>query len=224
MSLVTLEAMKTYLGVSGTDFDAFLTEQIALFSSAIENYCCRKFTQTSYTQTFYKSDFVREDDSHALPMFHYPIISVASVKEVCGENESPLIASDYRINGQLGFIYRFISGMKSRWFLRLGYDATVVVAYSAGYATIPPEIQAVVKSLVEERYNKKKSGIELNFGSDVQRVSIPGVISIDFDYTLQSNERATKFGTLLGNYVNVLDYFRTERALIGSIKENNYVV
>jgi hypothetical protein len=71
-------------------------------------------------------------------------------------------------------------------------------------------------SIIEERYNKKKSGISLNFGSDVQRVSIAGTISVDFDYSLQSNERVSAYGTILGNYINVLDQYRSERVLTGS--------
>ncbi len=45
-------------------------------------------------------------------------------------------------------------------------------------------------------------------------------MSIDFDYTLQANERKTGFGMILGNYVNILDQYRSERPLIGAIKEN----
>lgn len=223
--LVTLVEMKAYLGEVTTTYDTFLTDQLNLFSSTVENYCCRVFAQTSWKQTYYKSDFARENDGHKLDAFHYPVISVTSVKEVDADDvATTLLPSDYRVNGAVGFFQRFISGMKSLWFLRLPYDSRVEVIYVAGYATIPLEIQSVVKSLVEERYNKKKAGIEINFGSDIQRMSIPGVMSIDFDYTLQANERKTKFGTLLGNSVNILDSFRSERALGITIRENSYYV
>jgi len=72
--------------------------------------------------------------------------------------------------------------------------------------------------LVKERYNKHTSGIDLDFGSDIQSISIPGTISVAYDYSLQNNERKTAFGAILGNYVNTLDYFRSERPLIGSVR------
>jgi len=90
------------------------------------------------------------------------------------------------------------------------------IVYVAGYAALPAPIKSVELSILEERYNKKKSGISLNFGSDVQRVSIAGTISVDFDYSLQSNERVSAYGTILGNYINVLDQYRSERVLTGS--------
>ena len=69
-----------------------------------------------------------------------------------------------------------------------------------------------------ERYNKKSSGVDLNFGSDVQRVSIPGAISIDFDYSLSNNERKSAYGVILGSNSNILDDWRSERSVIGSGK------
>ena len=81
---------------------------------------------------------------------------------------------------------------------------------------MPLTLKSAIKSIVATRYNKYVAGVGLNFGSDVQRISIPGAISIDFDYTLQNNERKTAFGALLGDQINVIDYFRSERAVIGS--------
>lgn len=198
--LVTLAEMKTYLGLTTTDYDAFLTEQLTLFSSAIENYCGRKFNVASYVEKFYSEDFGRPQKY--LETFHYPVVSVVHVKE------DDVVTSDYRLHANFG---RFTSN--TMFFL---CSKIVEVSYSAGYSTIPPEIKSVVYSLVEERYNRKTSGVALNFGQDVQRISIPGTISIDFDYTLNNNERGNKYGTLLGSYVNVLDSYRSGRVIVGS--------
>ena len=93
-----------------------------------------------------------------------------------------------------------------------------VIEYDAGYATIPSAILSVLDSLVGERYNKKSSGVDLNFGSDVQRISIPGTISLDFDYSLSNNERKSAYGSILGNNANILDDWRSDRAVLGSDK------
>lgn len=201
--LVSLSDMKTYLGIPSTDttYDSFLTSQLTLVSEVVETYCRRSFEQRTFTETFYKDDF---DRTKTLSLFHYPIISITSVEEDGVELDTDY----YRLHKGTGLItrtddYYFFSGEE------------VEVVYSTGYATYPTPIIDVVQSIVQERYNKKTSGVDLNFGSDVQRVSIPGTISIDFDYSLSNNERSTPFGVILGSYVNVLDYYRSDRAVVG---------
>ena len=220
--LVSLDDMKTYLGIEliDTTHDAFLTEQLVLMSSTIENYCGRKFEQASYTQTFYKEDFNQEVYELPLYLYHYPLISITTLTETISGTADILLPSEYRLHLPTAKVYRLIDSVKSPWVGNGDASSNVVVVFEAGYATIPAEIDSVVKSLVAERYNKNEAGVELNFGTDVQRVSIPGTIAVDFDYSLQSNERKNGFGMILGNYLNVLDFFRSEKTLIGSIKEN----
>lgn len=210
--LVTLSDMKAYLGINEHDtaFDAFLTEQLTVISEAVENYCGRKFALGSYTQTFYYDDF--RNIKKELFLFHYPVTTVTSVEE----NEELLTpVEEYRVAGSIGKI------VKPRGFF--AYAGNVEVVYEAGYATIPAVIQSVVKSLVAEKYNKKVAGVDLGFGPDVQQISIPGTINVSFDYTLQANERRNAFGMILGNYANVLDHYRSERALLGTIEGGEYV-
>lgn len=227
MSLVTLADMKTYLGETTTDYDVFLQEQLDLYSSTIENYCGRVFSLTSYTQTYYKSDF-EQDSGKKLVLYHFPSPTITSIQEITSvegvdTNTVTLDTYQYRPNNNIGTILKINAGIVEHWFSSLGYEDRVEVVYSAGYTTIPLEIDATVKQLVAEKYEKKKSGIPLNLGPDVQSIAIPGVLNIAYDYSLQANERKNKFGMLIGNYANVLDSFRSERALLGEVREN-YVV
>ena len=218
--LVTLDAMKSYLGISETTYDDFLTSQINLISSTIENYCGRKLNNASYTQTFYFSDFAGDK---VLNLFHFPIVSITTVKEIVDTDpitEVPVESTEYRIKKSEASLKRVYYGIPTNWFLNLDTLGKVEVVYNARYVEIPLEIQSVVFSLVAERYNKHTSGISIDFGNDVQRVSIPGTISIDFDYSLQANDRNNAFGMIIGNYANVLDYYRSERTVTGEIKEN----
>lgn len=226
MSLVSLEDMKSYLDIPviDTDYDVFLQEQLDLYSSAVESYCGRKILADDYTQIYYKDDLI-EDFEPKLPLYHYPINSIASVEEITSSVgvdtlTTALSAYQYRVHNESGMAYRIECGRKRSWFGGLSYETRIEIAYNAGYAATPLEIDSTIKSLVEERYNKKTSGVALGFGSDVQRVAIPGTISVDFDYSLQANERDVRYGMLLGNYVNNLDPFRSERVLIGSIRDN----
>jgi len=227
MSLVTLADMKTYLGEATATYDTFLQAQLDLYSSVVENYCGRVFTSTAYTQTYYKSDFT-EPLSKSLVLYHFPATTITSVKEITSAEgvdtaTTTLETYEFRTNSNLGTVLRLDTGIPFDWFAYLGFDDIVEVAYTAGYTTLPLEIDAVIKQLVAEKYEKEKSGIPLNLGPDVQSIAIPGVVNIAYDYSLQANERKNKFGMLIGNYANVLDSFRSERALLGEVREN-YVV
>jgi hypothetical protein len=210
--LIALADVKSYLGIDNLDttYDSFLTEQEEIVSSSIENYCGRKFLSATYTQVFYLEDF--DYRPKVIHTFHYPLVSVTSVKEYptkLTDTAVTLLAADYRVQKPYGVV----TSSTNNFFLE---GNILEIVYVAGYAALPAPIKSVELSILEERYNKKKSGISLNFGSDVQRVSIAGTISVDFDYSLQSNERVSAYGTILGNYINVLDQYRSERVLTGS--------
>lgn len=201
--LVSLSDMKAYLGIpSGTTtYDTFLTQQLNVVSDAVEGYCGRKFEDATYTQTFYKEDY--EQNKNEILLYHYPVISIISIVD----GDDPI--TEYKIHYPTGYLSR-----KDGLF----FNDTIEIEYTAGYATVPSTVLHVVYSVVEQNYNKKKSGVALSFGSDVQSISIPGTISVTFDYTLDSNQRKNAYGVILGSYANILDQFRSERTIIGSGK------
>lgn len=199
--IVSLSEMKTYLGINLSDDDTFLTGQLQYIQEVVETYCRRKFEAANYTQTLYPRDYYGQWTGSVM-LFMYPLISVTSVTK-----DDDLISSDdYRFHKPTATLISDLS--------LVGSDSTAVV-YRAGYESgdMPAIIKNVIYSLVEERYNKRTSGVALNFGSDVQRISIPGAISIDFDYSLSNNDRSTPFGSVLGSQTNMLDFFRSERAI-----------
>lgn len=200
--LDTLANVKSRLGITDSDYDTFLTSQISLISSVIEAYCRRKFLTANYKQTFYRDE---HSPTKSIQLYQYPVQSITTYKED-GEN----FTGTYRINKESGYVVRDYG-------LALCAEITEIT-YVAGYATCPLPVLAVLDALVSERYNKKKSGVDLNFGSDVQRISIAGAISIDFDYSLSNNDRKSSYGTIIGNYSNVLDDWRSERSVIGTDK------
>lgn len=211
MALVTLAEVKAYLGISANTYDTFLTEQINFVSAVIEGYCGRVFNQATYTQDFYSQDY--EFDQTELHLFHYPLVSITSIKPFNLVNNAKVYldpVTEYRINKPMAIVMSQ-SGLFS-------YCDGVEIIYSAGYATIPDILKNTCYGVIEGRYSKKVSGVNLNFGSDVQSISIPGTISIAFDYSLTSNERANAFGVVLGNYLNIVDKYRSHRAIVGEGK------
>lgn len=203
--LDSLEEVKFRLGITGNQYDDFLENQIVLISDAIEGYCNRKFLSTDYEQTFYKEDY---NSFNMLELYHFPLQEISEITE----DDEVLDPSNYRIHKPSARVVR----PQGKGFF-FGADITVV-KYTAGYDSCPSVVLSVLDSLVQERYNKKIAGIDLNFGSDVQRISIPGAISIDFDYTLNNNERKSAYGTIIGSNANLLDPFRSERSMLGSGK------
>jgi hypothetical protein len=201
--LDTLENVKSRIGITTDDYDAFLTRQIVLISDAIEGYCGRKFNEIEYDQTFYRGDY---RPTGMLELFHFPVSEIDSITM----DDEVIDPEEYRLHKPTGRII-----LKRGSFF---WAEETVIRYTAGYDPVPSPILSVLDSLVQERYNKEISGVALNFGSDVQRVSIPGAISIDFDYTLNNNERKSAFGTILGSSVNSLDPYRSERAVLGEGK------
>lgn len=209
--LTTLSNLKSYLGITTSADDVFLQNQLDIVSEAVETYCERKFETGSYVQTFYREDMPETPIKDFL-LYHYPLKSIASVEErVCPGDAVSYPITDYRFHLPTGRITK-------NWGVFFCGTRVLEVTYTAGYDNIPAPVLGVIYGIVQERYNKKLNGIDVNFGSDVQRISIPGTISIDYDYSLSSNDRKTPLGNILGNHVNVLDAYRSERTLVGSVR------
>jgi hypothetical protein len=211
--------MKLYLGITDTTKDTFLNQQIALISDTIEAYCSRKFASTQYIQTFYREEL--EDlglTVNEVVCYHFPLISVDNIITKQLDTDVGEAVTDYRIHKPSAKIIkkRFLTSYTLPLFY---YGNNILeVTYTAGYATIPATVTQVVYDLVKERFNKMTNGIDLNFGSDVQSIAIPGVINIQYDFKLQNNKRDSAFGVILGNSANVLDFYRSERAVVGSLR------
>lgn len=198
--LDTLVNVKSRLGITTDAYDAFLTNQITLVSDVIEDYCRRKFAEGTWEQTFYRNE---NRSAQEITLFHFPVSTITSIEE----DGVAVDAGEYRIHKPSGII----RSSQGRSFFNA---VETVITYDAGYDPIPSAILAVLDNVVGERYNRKSSGVALDFGSDVQRISIPGAISIDFDYTLKNNERSSAYGSILGDNANILDDWRSERAVL----------
>jgi len=195
-----------------TTYDTFLNSQGEVVTEAIEGYCGRIFMEDTYTQSFY-ADELEERVRKELYLYHYPVKEVTAIQEdsLAAITSPTELAAISRLSKPAGIL---IKTDGSLWFS--GFDK-LAVTYTAGYATLPATIQHVYLSIIEANYNKKVAGVDINFGRDVQRISIPGALSIDFDYTLDANERKNAFGSILNGYLNILDNFRNERVLTGEI-------
>jgi len=143
-ALATLEAVKLYMGISGTTQDAKLTAIIPAAEAAVKTYCDQNLVSDTYT------DYVSGEDSYKwsfLALQQRPITSVTSIHRWNGADYITALVEidDYRVNGD-EVLGRFVSGWQNH-----------KVIYTAGYTTIPDDLQQatcmVVKSLFD-RSNK----------------------------------------------------------------------
>lgn len=217
--LVTLDKMKEYLGIADASQDTYLTGELELFTETIQNYCNRVFEVTTINERIYHRDFYNVKTHY---LYHFPIDSITSATEKAkDEDDTVLVTLVNNKTGKLSILDD--SEYFTQLFANTGRNGYMDIVYEAGYRSVPAEIQETVKQLVQARYNKKQSGVDFNFGSNVQRISVPGVIGIDFDYTLSTNDRKSKYGMILGDYLNVLDSYSSERTILGET-ELSYLV
>jgi hypothetical protein len=214
--LFDLNTMKTYFEIdeSDTTYDSFLVDQGEIITDAMQRYCSRSFLKKRYVQEFFKDEYTNKGFNAGfvgeLFLYQYPLISIESIQEIDSEDTAVDI-TDYRSVLDTALIRR-----RNGWFRS---NEKLVVTYLAGYTRLPAVLRDVYFSLLSERYNKKVAGVALDFGKNVQRVSIPGTISIDYDYTLDTNNRNTAFGMIVGDQANVLDQFVSERRIMGTLRE-----
>jgi len=190
--LVTLAAVKTYLGISGTDDDDLLNALIGGVSKAIKNYCQDNIASDTYTE------YYDGPANNIIILKHRPIISITGSEEGVWDD----LNTDYEDGDKLDysdddFYYYAEEGMI------VGRDHTfnvgrknIKVVYKAGYDTIPDDVQLAAKMQVATLYNKVKGGLD---GVSAERIG-------DYSITLAKGSDAAALlpeaEVMLRPYVN----------------------
>jgi len=137
--MVTLDAMKTYLSIplADTSKDTWVELLINAASDAIEKHCVRSFTQATYTHTLDG----HQNNEVVLPQ--WPVTSVTDLRvdsdRVFGADTIKDAAEYTVIDGVLRLhTSRFPEGSQN-----------VRITYTAGYATIPSDLQLACMFYVE---------------------------------------------------------------------------
>jgi hypothetical protein len=152
MGLTTVAAIKTHLGITGSDEDTYLTQLLAGLEPAVLRWLNRLNIERATVTEFYNGG-----GRKYLPLKRRPVISVASVNEdvdgMAGQNpdgfgaETLLTAgSDYwtknleESESNPGMLVR----VGTNW---ANYDGSVKVVYTSGYATVPADIAMAIHLL-----------------------------------------------------------------------------
>ena len=142
--LTTLAAVKAYASVGTDANDAMLSALITGYSDLVRAYTGRDFTLQSYLQSF------DGRNSAMLILPQWPVVAVTAVL-VDGRaipSQASFGVSGYRFTDTAIVLdgYRFARGL-----------GNVQVAWTAGYAAVPPAISQALNEMVALRYALRTS-------------------------------------------------------------------
>lgn len=158
MALITLSDTKTYLGITSSDYDTLLNMFIGQISAEIETYLDRQLEEQEYASEVLKFVYSNNDAQNN------PLLDVRGQRPQCFTKEYPISSSpapaitqdgdsvdtdDYYIDYDEGVI-NWNRGVSDA-------DNKLLITYTAGYATIPDDIQAVAMEGVKQAFNNSGS-------------------------------------------------------------------
>ena len=159
-NLVDLASVKTLLGISNTNSDAFLNLVIPQASQAAINYCNNPFAVEARQDQIFPARDGRprtlRGDLEPLQLRRWPLTAIASVVEtIAGVATTLTLGTDFLAdmsNGQLTRLETYwtsssASPLPCRW-----RGSQIVAQYSAGYPTIPADVFDAVTIVVKAKY------------------------------------------------------------------------
>ncbi len=157
MGLTTVANVKAYLGITGSTDDALIENLIDRVTDFIKRYCNREFTKSNY------DEYYDGNGTGCLFLPNYPVVSVASL-EIDGIIKA---STDYAIYADAGMVRlkneKFTDGVLN-----------VHVTYTAGYATVPKDLEQACTEVVAMKYYSR--GTE-KFGVTARSFGEGGTVS-----------------------------------------------
>lgn len=190
--LTELADVKDELNITNGASDVTLARYISGASTAATQYCNRVFVAETLSETFLLDHMDRFIRSRVKPLqlARYPLITVLSVIE----NGILLVENtDYLVDKTMGQLTRIDSnGLPIFW-----NSLPLVVAYSAGFATIPGDVEDAVIRMVSKRYVAK--------GRDpaLKQENIPGVREVQYWISTGADS-----GNMTPDITDLLDNYR----------------
>ena len=165
LDLTVLATVKTELGITDSDSDAWLQSKITQTSVAIASACRRVFQQETIADYF---NLGWRSCDEALVLSRFPVNEVVSVTE----SNSVLPVDQYDVDSSKGMLYRMRGDCRSAW-----TGGRIAVTYSAGYVlltTLPHDLEQACILLVKQNYFAKTRD------PLIKSVAIPGVSTYDY--------------------------------------------
>ncbi len=166
--LTDLATVKTELGITASTYDTQLDRYITVASLAAGQYCNRVFVvetvQDRFDITFARLRFGGEPHLQAS---RWPIVTMSSLTE---SGTALVKDTDYKVDVVTGkFIRLDTNGDPTTW-----GQSPVLATYSAGFATIPADLEDAVIRMIRGRWFAKDRD------PYTRQESIPGVRDISY--------------------------------------------
>lgn len=146
IDLVTLEYVKTYLGITGTTTDNILSQLITAASRFAMNYCSRVFLTANYNKTF------NGTGGQWMILGQEPVTAVTSVV-IDGVTMPPNVPP-----AQTGWVFdSYAVYFKGGSCFQRGVQ-NVTIAFVAGYAdiaSVPQDLQQAIAELVALKFKRR---------------------------------------------------------------------
>jgi len=192
--LAALDDVKSELGITGDAQDTMLKRYIASASAAAAQYCNRVFQREQLQDEFWSDrepQYVLPGGADELSLSRAPV--AAPITSVVENGITLVEGADFRVDYDRGVLIRLDVSLYPRKWRAL----PIVVQFSGGYATIPPDVVDKIIVMVTERYAAKGRDRSL------MQESIPGVI--DRRWWIASGSDA---GNMTPDITDVLDNYR----------------
>ena len=166
--------------------DQFLSDQISLILRVFNNFCKRTLERKDYSE-------VKKINKSTNEIFldNYPVNSL-TVFTIDGSEP------DYNIDLETGSI------SLTNYFSQ----GDIVLGYNAGYdeSNIDPLLKDIFLSIIKNRYNSNKSNSLDGGQGDIKRMSITGVMSVEYQ-----NSGKNGFNDYLDGFQDALESFRSSK-------------
>lgn len=148
---VTLAEAKAQLNVTDTEQDTYITSLIAIAREAVEAFTGRAFVSQSW-----KAVYEDWPNDKALILPRPPLVSVSSVKYFPRTGAEVTLATDYYKVDIVASPGRIC--LKYDWTLpslSFDYENPIIVAYTAGYTTVPALVKHAILLTIRHWYDNR---------------------------------------------------------------------
>lgn len=176
---VTVQEMREYLSLGGTEDDTLLTGLITAARAALEKMTGRTFITTTY-QLYYDGFFLS-----SVKLARPPVQSVSSITYVDDDGVTQTLPSSlYTVD--ISSLYGRISPAYGEiWPTTRAQDNAVCIEFKAGYgdaaASVPEPLKIAIKMLAADVYEHREANIEIALSKNrsldflLAGYTIPGV-------------------------------------------------
>ena len=163
--LTTIEDYKDFMGITSTKEDLKLTSLVTSASALVKSYCGRSFVDYVSSD---KTEYITvEDDIYSIALEEFPVISITSVEERYSYSSDYVALTtannEYYLDTKTDSIVRTNGGYGYRnWPKGPG---SVKVVYTAGYATMPQDLELAVFDIITYYHKSEYRGYKMLAGA-----------------------------------------------------------